>query len=149
MTLPARLPVEAGANVTLKDVDWPAARLSGSAMEEVEKPAPLALICEMDTLEFPVFEIVTLCEVLLPVARLPKLSEVGDAESCRMDVIPVPPNVTTSGEFGVLLISVMLPEKLLADAGANPTLKEAEPPGATESGKASPETLNPVPAREA
>jgi len=40
-------------------------------------------------------------------------------------------------------------EKVLAEAGANPTLKEAEPPGATESGKASPEVLNPVPAREA
>ncbi len=66
-----------------------------------------------------------------------------------MDEIPVPPTGTTNGEFGVLLISVMLPEKLLADAGANPTLKEAEPPGATASGKGSPETLNPVPAREA
>ena len=63
--------------------------------------------------------------------------------------MPVPPSGTTSGEFGVLLMSVMLPEKVLADAGANPTLKEAEPPGATESGKASPEVLNPVPAREA
>jgi len=65
VTLPARLPVEAGANVTLNEVDWPAARLSGSAMEEVVKPAPLALICEMETPEFPVFEIVTLCAALV------------------------------------------------------------------------------------
>ena len=31
VTLPERLPVDAGANVTLKEVDWPAARLSGTA----------------------------------------------------------------------------------------------------------------------
>jgi len=149
VTLPARLPVEAGANVTLNEVDWPAARLSGSAMEEVVKPAPLALICEMETPEFPVFEIVTLWLALVPVARLPKASDAGETESCKMLEMPVPPSGTTSGEFGALLMSVMLPEKVLAEAGTNPTLKEAEPPGATESGKASPDGLNPVPAREA
>jgi len=35
----------------------------------------------METPEFPVFEIVTLCAALVPVAWLPKLSDVGDAES--------------------------------------------------------------------
>lgn len=110
VTLPGRLPVEVGANVTLKEVDWPAARLNGSATPVVVKPAPLALICEMETLELPVFEIVMLCVALVPVARLPKLSNVGDAESWRMLEMPVPPSGTTSGEFGVLLISVMLPE---------------------------------------
>jgi hypothetical protein len=110
VTLPGRLPVEVGANMTLKEVDCPAARLSGSAIPLVLNPPPLALICEMETLEFPVLEIVTLCVALVPVARLPKLSDVGDAESWRMLEIPVPPRGTTSGEFGVLLISVMLPE---------------------------------------
>ena len=38
---------------------------------------------------------------------------------------------------------------MVAEAGAKPTVKEAEPPGAIESGKASPEVVNPVPAREA
>jgi hypothetical protein len=115
----------------------------------VLNPAPLALICEIETVEFPVLEIATLCVALVPVVRLPKLSEVGDAESCKMLEIPVPVSGTASGELGVLLINVMLPEKLLAEAGAKPTVKEAEPPGATESGKASPEVVNPVPAREA
>jgi hypothetical protein len=80
-TLPARLPVEAGANVTLNEVDWPAARLSGSVIPLVLNPAPAALTCEMETLELPVLEIVTLCVALVPVVRLPKLSDVGDAES--------------------------------------------------------------------
>jgi len=81
VTLPERLPVEVGAKLTLKDVDWPAARFRGSVIPLVLNPVPLALTCEMETLEFPVLEIVTLFMALDPVATLPKLSEVGDAES--------------------------------------------------------------------
>lgn len=115
----------------------------------VLNPAPLALICETETLEFPVFEIVTLCVALVPVVRLPKLRDAGDAESWRMLELPVPPSPTTSGEFGVLLMNVMLPEYVLAEVGANPTVYAAEPPGATESGKANPDAEKPVPARDA
>ena len=79
--LPARLPAEAGANAILKEVDWPATRLSGSAIPLVLNPVPLALTCEMETLEFPVLEIVTLCVALVPVVKLPKLSDAGAAES--------------------------------------------------------------------
>jgi len=147
--LPVRLPVAMGANATLKEVDWPAARLKGSAIPVVLKPAPLSVICEMETLEFPVFESVTLCVALVPVVRLPKLSDVGDAESWRIVEMPVPASGTTRGEFGVLLINVMLPEKLLAEAGAKPTVNEEEPPGAMESGKARPEEVKPAPARVA
>lgn len=71
VTLPERLPAEAGANVTVKEVDCPAARLSGSAIPLTLKPAPLSLTCEMETLEFPVFVNVTVCKALVPVARLP------------------------------------------------------------------------------
>jgi hypothetical protein len=48
-----------------------------------------------------------------------------------------------------LLISVMLPEKVPADAGAKPTVNAEEPPAGMESGRTSPEEVNPVPAREA
>jgi hypothetical protein len=147
--LPARLPVAVGANATLKEVDWPAARVKGSAIPVVLNPAPLSVICEMETLEFPEFDSVTLCVALVPVVRLPKLSDVGEAESCRVVEIPVPLRGTTNGEFGVLLISATLPEKLLAEAGANPTVKTEEPPGGTESGSVNPEEVKPVPAREA
>jgi hypothetical protein len=81
VTLPARLPAEAGANVTMKEVDWPAARFSGSAIPLVVKPVPVALSCEMETLELPVLEIETLCVALVPVVKLPKLSDAGVAES--------------------------------------------------------------------
>jgi hypothetical protein len=63
--------------------------------------------------------------------------------------MPVPVIGTTSGEFGVLLIKVMLPEKVPAEAGAKPTLNAEEPPAGIESGRTSPEEVNPVPAREA
>lgn len=112
-------------------------------------PAPLALVCEIETLEFPVFEIVTLCVALVPIVRLPKLSDAGDAESWRTVEVPVPPSGTISGEFSVLLINVMLPETVPAEAGANPTLNAEEPPGGMESGRASPEEVKPDPAREA
>ena len=81
VTLPARLPVEAGTKLTLKEAVCPAARLNGSAIPVVVKPAPLSLICEIETLEFPVLEIVTLWVAVVPVVRLPKASDVGDAES--------------------------------------------------------------------
>jgi len=149
VTLPARPPAEAGANVALKEVDWPAARFSGSVIPLVLNPVPLALTCEMETLEFPVLEIVTLCVALVPVVRLPKLRAVGEAESWRMVALPVPLSGTTSGEFGVLLINVMLPENVAAEAGAKPMVNADEPPAGTESGRTSPEEVNPVPAREA
>ena len=71
ITLPERLPADAGANVIVKEVDCPTARLSGNAIPLTLKPAPLALTWEMETLEFPVFVNVTVCEALVPVDRLP------------------------------------------------------------------------------
>jgi hypothetical protein len=56
---------------------------------------------------------------------------------------------TTSGEFGALLINVRLPEKVLAEVGVNPTVMEEDAPGATESGKVSPEEVKPLPVRDA
>jgi len=149
VTLLERLPAEVGANVTVKEADCPTARLSGNPAALVLKPAPLVLTCEMETLEFPVLVIVKLCVALVPVVKLPKLSDVGEAESWSVAAMPAPLNGTTSGEFGVLLMKVMLPGKLLAEAGANPTVKEVAPPGTTETGNANPEDVKPVPARGA
>ena len=108
--LPARLPVVAGENPTRKDVDWPAARLKGSPIPALVNPAPLSVICEIETLEFPVFEIVTVCVALVPAVTLPKLNDAGETESWRFVEMPVPASGTTIGEFGALLISVTLPE---------------------------------------
>lgn len=68
------------------------------------------MTCEIEMLELPVFEIVTVCVALVPVVRLPKLRDAGDAASCSVAAMPVPVHGTTSGEFAVLLMKVMLPE---------------------------------------
>lgn len=109
-------------------------------------PAPLVLICEIVTLEFPVFVSVTLCVALVPVVRLPKLSEAGLGVSWRMQGIPVPAKGTASGAPGALLTSVRLPVRLPAEAGANPSVKVEAVAGDIVSGNVNPETLKPVPA---
>ncbi len=149
VTLPERLPAVAGVNDTLKEVDCPAERVSGSAGAVSMNPAPLSLIADMDTLALPVFVKVTLCFVLVPVVMLPKLSELGLAASWRIVDTPVPARATTSGELDELFTSVRLPERLLAEAGLKLTVKAEEPPGGTESGNAKLEKLKPVPASEA
>jgi hypothetical protein len=103
----------------------------------------------METLEFPVFEIVMLCVDVDPVARLPKLNDAGDTESRSVFTMPAPASGITNEEFGALLMSVMLPEKLAAEDGAKPTVNAVDPPGGSESGRASPEEVKPVPTREA
>ena len=148
-TLPERFPVVVGANVTLKEVDCPAARVTGGAKPAALNPAPLMPICESDTLELPVFASVTLCVPLAPVVMLPKLSETGDAVSWATGDTPVPARATTSGELSVLFTRVRLLERLLAEAGVKLTLKAEEPPGGTESGSASPKKLKPVPVSDA
>src|SRR5258708_33823840 len=141
--------VEAGENWTLKDVDCPAARLKGSAIPLVLNPVPLALICEMDTAEFPAFVKVTVCEALVPVVRLPKLSDVGFAASCKAEATPDPLRGILKAGYVALLVSWGLPERLPAEVGVKPTLNDAEPPGATESGKANPDKLKLVGLKDA
>src|SRR4030095_8948083 len=148
-TLPERFPVVVGANVTLKEVDCPAARVTGSAKPVALHPAPLRVICETDALALPVFTRVTLCVPLAPVVMLPKLSEAGDAASWATGDRPVPVSATTSGELGALFTSARLPERLLAEAAFKLTVNAEEPPGGTESGSASPEKLKPVPTSDA
>ena len=81
VTLPELLPVVVGANVTLSTVDCPAARVSGTVRPVKLNPVPLTLAWETNTLEFPELVRARLCAVLVPVVMLPKLSDMGEAES--------------------------------------------------------------------
>jgi len=81
VTLPVRLVAVAGSNVTVKEVEAPAARVSGSVGAEAVNPVPVSEIWEMDMLALPELVRVTVCVVLVPVATFPKLSEAGVAES--------------------------------------------------------------------
>lgn len=59
--------------------------------------------------------------------------------------VAVPERATTSGEFAALLVTVTLPERFPAAAGANETLKEVDCPAEREIGKAIALLVNPVP----
>ena len=141
VTPPVRLPAEAGAQVTLNEVDCPAESEIGNETPVALKPVPLAATCEMVTVELPVLVRVTFREAALPVGRLPKLNEAGFAESVTTCATPVPLRGTLVGEEGALLTRLRLPDRLPAAAGANEMLNAAEAPGATESGRVSPERL--------
>jgi hypothetical protein len=68
------------------------------------------VICEIVTLELPVFVIVTLRVAEdVPVVTLPKLRLVGLMLSVRVAAIPVPLRLTEVGEVGALLTIEMLP----------------------------------------
>lgn len=81
VTVPERLVAVAGSNVTVKEVEAPAARASGSVGAAAVNPVPVSEIWEMDTLPLPELVKVTVCVVLVPVATFPKLREAGEAES--------------------------------------------------------------------
>jgi hypothetical protein len=137
--VPERLPVVVGAKITLKDVDWPAARDKGTVMPVAEKELPATLTWEMETAELPVFVNVTFCVAMLPVLTVPKLRVVGEAEMVRLGKTPVPERDTVSGDVGALLISERLARKLLAEEGLKPTVNVEEPPGSIVRGSDSPE----------
>jgi len=91
-----------------------------------------------------VLVIETFFAALEPVLRFPKLRELGEAESCKVEATPVPLKAIVVGELGASLRSARLPAKVPADAGAKRTLKEEAPPGAIERGVASPDKVYPV-----
>ena len=98
----------------------------------------------------PVFVRVTLCVALVvPVLTLPKLSEVGEAESCYTCATPVPDKDTATDGVGELLTKVSVPEDAPTAVGAKLTVKDDEPPGAMVSGTVRPEKAKPAPDSEA
>ena len=68
------------------------------------------MICEIDTLEFPVLVIVTFCAAEeVPVVTSPKLWLVGLMPRVKVAAIPVPLRPTEVGELGALLaIEILL-----------------------------------------
>lgn len=145
--LPVALPETAGVKVTLNDVLCPAAKVTGKAMADRLKPVPLAAICEMLTLEFPLFVKVTACVCEAPplMDTFPKFTAVGFAESCNVEATPLPLNGKEAGELVAVLTTVTLPVKLLTLGGVNVTLIEVFCPGASVTGPEKPPIPKPVP----
>jgi hypothetical protein len=143
--LPLALPVLAGANTTLRDALFPAARVNGRERPLTLKPVPLTLALETVTLVLPVLFRVAARVLLLPTATLPKSMMVGLTVSRPADITPLPVSDTLAGELLALLTTEILPVALPAVVGAKVTLKVVLWPAATVSGTESPVMLKAAP----
>jgi hypothetical protein len=100
--LPVTLLAEAGAKLTVRGNDLPAATVTVPDNPVKEKPAPLMAAWEMVTLPVPLFVSVTVCDALLPTKALPKLRPLVLAERryvCEgTGDVPVPVTATEDVE---------------------------------------------------
>lgn len=131
---PLWLPVVFGENSTSKLAIWPAERLTPPSPLDVLKAAPLTLIWEMDTAEFPVFLTVSSSVVVPPTLSLPKLRLLLESDSDRVAVDPVPLRLIATEYVLPLLVSVILPEVLLLVVGVNLTVRLTVAAGANDLG---------------
>ena len=104
------------------------------------------LICEIVTLELPVFVIVTLCAAdEVPVVTFPKVKFAGLIPRVKVLAIPVPLRLTDVGDVGALLRMDILPEASPTEAGMKATLIVLCCPAPTFKGSEYPLTLNAAP----
>ena len=140
---PEAAPVVVGEKTALKVVFLPARMVNGAVIPDMLKPAPVTLAEEMVRLAEPGFDTVTVCELLVPVATLPKTALDGVAETCGC--VPVPVMETVVGELGALLTIVIVPFTVPPVVGANCAVNEVFWPEVRVIGVASPLMLNPAP----
>lgn len=121
--LPLALPLDPGANFTVKVAFCPAAIVSGVVSPLRLKPVPVTLAAEIVTLDVPELVRVMVCDPLLPTVTLPKVTLEGAAASCPW--MPVPVREIVAGEFGALLAMEMLPVAPPLEVGVKVALNVA------------------------
>lgn len=98
VTLPLKLPLPVGANVTLSDAVSPECNVSGKERLLVENPAPLKVAWLTVRSVPPELERVTLFALFDPALILPKATDDGDRDSCPgpvdVGVVDVPEAVS-------------------------------------------------------
>jgi hypothetical protein len=144
VTLPLALPADDGLNDTLKVALCPAVSVSGAVIPLRPNPVPLTPTWEIETLDPPVFVIVSDNVLLLVTCTFPKLRLVGFDPSAPA-AVPVPDNGIVSVGFDAFEVIVTFPLALPADGGVNDTLKVALCPAASVTGVEIPVRLNPAP----
>lgn len=123
--LPFTVPVAVGLNVIAKTTFCVGLNVTGALPPVIEYPAPLSAICEIVTLEFPVFVIVTPWAADdVPVVTFPKLKVPGPIPSVSVGAMPAPARLTEFGEVGALLKMDTLPEVAPVVVGKNATVIE-------------------------
>jgi hypothetical protein len=139
--LPLALPAVTGSKITLNVRFCDGLSVTGAPAPLSEYTAvPLTAICEICTLELPVFAMVSLCVADVPVFTLPKPIFVELKERVSVCATPVPLRATEAGEFGALLKILTVPVRLPAVVGANTALKVTLLLGATVLGTLRPPT---------
>jgi hypothetical protein len=106
---------------------------------------PEAVSAEMVRVALPGLLKVIVCDELPPTATFPNATLAGLAVIWGAATTPVPVSEIVAGEFVALLVTVMLPDPLTADAGAYFAANVADCPGVKVSGTVIPDSENPVP----
>lgn len=146
VTAPVKLPAVVGENSTPKVRLCEGASVTGVPAPLRAKLEPASDICEIVTLELPVFDMETLWVEEPPSLTLPKLRLFVLKESVCVEAIPVPLSAIALGEFGALLMIDALPDAAPADVGENCRLNVLDCPAPKTMGKFSEPVPNPLPA---
>jgi hypothetical protein len=145
VTVPLALPAAVGVKITLNVRFCPGVSVTGVPAPLRVNPAPLSVICETVTFEFPALVTVRFSVEDDPVFTLPKPRVVVLKESTAVAATPVPLRAIAAGEFGALLTIVTLPLAVPAEAGAKRTLKVVDWPEVRDIGSDRVPRLNPLP----
>ena len=119
--LPLALPVEFGANLTVKEVFEFGLMVTGKVNPLILKPDPDAVAAEIVTLAVPEFVKVMGTDPLLPIRTFPKLTLAGFAESCPC--VPVPLRAIVRVGFEALLVIVIVADAFPVVLGENRAVK--------------------------
>lgn len=128
---PEVAPAAWGANVSVKEMLWPAAIVTGKLIPLRAKPLPVPLPDDTVTAAEELALSVPVLALLLPTVTWPKLE--GDKESeswaatpppLPAGVVPVPVSASEAGEFDALLTNEMLSDTAPVVCGAKVTVKE-------------------------
>src|ERR1022692_329281 len=141
---PFTLTADCGVNTALKGTLAPGLSTNGTLSPLMLNPAPVAVACEIVTLDPPVFMSEFAKVTLLPTLALPKARLAG-LEVSGPAAVPVPESETVKVELEALETTVMPPLALAADCGVNTALKGTLAPGLSTNGTLNPRMLNPAP----
>ena len=140
--LPLTVAAEVGVNTTVMTLEEPALMVTGVAMPETLKGAPLTLIIETFRSALPLFESVTFVLVLLPTAALPASRLDGLTASCGAGVAATADTpICTGAMLPLAAWKVKVPESLPAADPVNQTSKLVVCPAVRVNGKFTPEIV--------
>ena len=143
VTPPVTFPLVDGENFTAKETLAPALMVCAPRPAKL-KPEPDGVTLLITSAPPPVFVIVTFCETLLPRATFPNATLAGLSVTCGCACVALPESAMLSGDPGILLAIVTLPDAEPAVVGAKAAVNDVLCPGASVAAE-SPLMLNPFP----